>query len=86
MRTPLRGLFRPAQTERPAWWPLARVIQEHIKKPLADDILFGRLVRGGHVKIILKDSKIDFEIESTPEKPAKGSAATETEAEPALVE
>jgi len=66
--------------------PLGRVIQEHIKKPLADDILFGRLVRGGHVKIILKDSKIDFEIESTPEKPAKGSAATETEAEPALVE
>jgi ATP-dependent Clp protease ATP-binding subunit ClpA len=31
--------------------PLARVIQEHIKKPLADDILFGRLVRGGHVKV-----------------------------------
>jgi ATP-dependent Clp protease ATP-binding subunit ClpA len=66
--------------------PLGRVIQEHIKKPLADDILFGRLVRGGHVKIILKDSKIDFEIESTPEKPAKGSAAIEDEAEPALVE
>ncbi|WP_419255105.1 ATP-dependent Clp protease ATP-binding subunit ClpA [Caulobacter sp. ErkDOM-YI] len=66
--------------------PLGRVIQEHIKKPLADDILFGRLVRGGHVKIILKDSKIDFEIESTPEKPGKGSAATESEAEPALVE
>jgi len=66
--------------------PLGRVIQEHIKKPLADDILFGRLVRGGHVKIILKDSKIDFEIESTPEKPAKGSAAPETEGEPALVE
>ncbi len=66
--------------------PLGRVIQEHIKKPLADDILFGRLVRGGHVKIILKDSKIDFEIESTPEKPGKGSAATESEAEPALAE
>ncbi|ALL13720.1 ATP-dependent Clp protease ATP-binding subunit ClpA [Caulobacter henricii] len=66
--------------------PLGRVIQEHIKKPLADDILFGRLVRGGHVKIVLKDSKIDFEIESTPEKPGKGSTATETEAEPALVE
>jgi len=44
--------------------PLARVIQEHIKKPLADDILFGRLVRGGHVKVVLKDSKIDFEIDS----------------------
>jgi len=66
--------------------PLGRVIQEHIKKPLADDILFGRLVRGGHVKIILKDSKIDFEIESTPEKPGKAPSAGQDEAEPALVE
>src|SRR4051812_31628120 len=64
--------------------PLARVIQEHIKKPLADDILFGRLVRGGHVKVVLKDSKIDFEIESNPEKP--GKAPKEDEAEPALAE
>jgi len=66
--------------------PLGRVIQEHIKKPLADDILFGRLVRGGHVKIILKDSKIDFEIESTPEKPGKATSADPSEAEPALAE
>ncbi|USQ94268.1 ATP-dependent Clp protease ATP-binding subunit ClpA [Caulobacter sp. RL271] len=44
--------------------PLARVIQEHIKKPLADDILFGRLVRGGHVKVVLENGKIEFEIES----------------------
>jgi ATP-dependent Clp protease ATP-binding subunit ClpA len=64
--------------------PLGRVIQEHIKKPLADDILFGRLVRGGHVKVVLKDSKIDFEIESNPEKP--GKAPKEDEAEPALAE
>jgi ATP-dependent Clp protease ATP-binding subunit ClpA len=42
--------------------PLARTIQEHIKKPLADDILFGRLTRGGHVKVQLKDGKIDFDI------------------------
>ncbi|WP_269716946.1 ATP-dependent Clp protease ATP-binding subunit ClpA [Caulobacter sp. NIBR2454] len=46
--------------------PLARVIQEHIKKPLADDILFGRLAKGGHVKVILKDAKIAFEIEDGP--------------------
>ncbi len=65
--------------------PLARVIQEHIKKPLADDILFGRLTRGGHVKVVLKDSKIDFEIESTPEKPGK-APKSEDEAEPALAE
>jgi ATP-dependent Clp protease ATP-binding subunit ClpA len=65
--------------------PLARVIQEHIKKPLADDILFGRLTRGGHVRVMLKDSKIDFEIESAPEKPGK-APKSEDEAEPALAE
>ncbi|MCH8863251.1 MAG: ATP-dependent Clp protease ATP-binding subunit ClpA [Proteobacteria bacterium] len=35
--------------------PLARLIQEKIKKPLADDILFGKLVRGGEVVVRLKD-------------------------------
>nr|WP_315024483.1 ATP-dependent Clp protease ATP-binding subunit ClpA [Brevundimonas diminuta] len=54
--------------------PLARVIQEHIKKPLADDILFGRLTRGGHVKVELKDGKIAFDI-----IPAKGAAVKEEE-------
>jgi len=44
--------------------PLARVIQENIKKPLADEILFGKLVRGGHVRVVLKDGKIGFEIET----------------------
>ena len=63
--------------------PLARVIQENIKKPLADDILFGRLVRGGHVRVVLKDGKIAFEIESA--KAGDGPAAT-GEAEPALAE
>src|SRR6267154_2634186 len=38
--------------------PLARVIQEHIKKPLADEILFGKLVKGGRVKVVLRDGKL----------------------------
>ncbi len=42
--------------------PLARVIQEHIKKALAEELLFGRLVKGGAVKVTLKDGKLDFEI------------------------
>jgi len=42
--------------------PLARVIQEHIKKALAEELLFGKLVRGGAVKVTLKDGKLDFEI------------------------
>jgi ATP-dependent Clp protease ATP-binding subunit ClpA len=58
--------------------PLARTIQEHIKKPLADDILFGRLTRGGHVKVELKDGKIAFDI-----TPATGSAAKMREDEAA---
>jgi ATP-dependent Clp protease ATP-binding subunit ClpA len=31
--------------------PMARVIQEHIKKPLADEVLFGHLKHGGHVRV-----------------------------------
>ena len=53
--------------------PLARVIQEHIKKPLADDILFGRLTRGGHVKVELKDGKIVFDV--TPSSAAQVKAS-----------
>ncbi|MGH6789814.1 MAG: ATP-dependent Clp protease ATP-binding subunit ClpA, partial [Pseudolabrys sp.] len=33
--------------------PMARVIQEHIKKPLADEVLFGHLKGGGHVRVIV---------------------------------
>lgn len=43
--------------------PLGRVIQEHIKKPLAEELLFGRLSKGGVVKVSVKDGKIDLEIE-----------------------
>ena len=32
--------------------PMARVIQEHIKKPLADEVLFGKLKNGGHVRVV----------------------------------
>jgi ATP-dependent Clp protease ATP-binding subunit ClpA len=42
--------------------PLGRVIQEHIKKPLAEELLFGKLVKGGAVKVTLKDNKMEFEI------------------------
>jgi ATP-dependent Clp protease ATP-binding subunit ClpA len=49
--------------------PLGRVIQEHIKKPLADEILFGRLTRGGHVKVVLRDGKLAFDIEGDKREP-----------------
>ena len=41
--------------------PLARVIQEYIKKPLAEELLFGRLVKGGSVRVTMKDGKLSFE-------------------------
>ncbi len=40
--------------------PLARVIQEYIKKPLAEEVLFGRLSKGGTVRILMKDGALDF--------------------------
>ncbi len=63
--------------------PLARVIQEHIKKPLADEILFGRLVKGGHVKVVLRDGKLAFDIEGDERE--KGAPVIESpEQEPEL--
>ena len=48
--------------------PLGRVIQEHIKKPLAEELLFGRLAKGGTVKVGVKDGMLDLTYEE-PQKP-----------------
>ena len=47
--------------------PLARVIQEHIKKPLAEELLFGKLTKGGTVRVGVKDGALDL----TYEQPQK---------------
>ena len=52
--------------------PLGRVIQEHIKKPLAEELLFGKLSKGGNVKVGVKDGKIDLRFEE-PGNPRLGS-------------
>ncbi len=45
--------------------PMSRLIQEKIKKPMAEELLFGSLAEGGNVKVILTESgEIDFEYES----------------------
>ena len=44
--------------------PMARLIQEKIKKPLANDLLFGKLAHGGHVRIYLKNKTLAFAISS----------------------
>jgi ATP-dependent Clp protease ATP-binding subunit ClpA len=53
--------------------PLGRVIQDTIKKPLADEILFGKLARGGTVRVMLKTDRsgLEFEIIEAPHLPAK---------------
>ncbi|MBN43876.1 MAG: ATP-dependent Clp protease ATP-binding subunit ClpA [Alphaproteobacteria bacterium] len=47
--------------------PLARVIQENLKKPLAEELLFGELSRGGAVKVGVKDDMLTFDL--TKDKP-----------------
>jgi len=47
--------------------PMARVIQENIKKPLAEEILFGKLSEGGIVRISVEDGQLAFTIESMHE-------------------
>lgn len=43
--------------------PMARIIQERIKKPLAEELLFGKLENGGHVKVHELDNKLHFVFE-----------------------
>lgn len=43
--------------------PLARVIQENIKKPLAEELLFGKLIKGGLVKVDAKNGKLVLNVE-----------------------
>jgi ATP-dependent Clp protease ATP-binding subunit ClpA len=52
--------------------PLGRVIQEEIKKPLAEELLFGKLAKGGVVKVSVKDGKLVLETEG-PENPRLSS-------------
>ncbi|MCW2247369.1 ATP-dependent Clp protease ATP-binding subunit ClpA [Azospirillum fermentarium] len=46
--------------------PLGRVIQEHLKKPLAEELLFGRLSKGGMVRVDLDGDKLSFTYPDAP--------------------
>ncbi len=48
--------------------PLARLIQDRLKKELSDELLFGKLVRGGHVKVDVRDDQVSIEIADTVDK------------------
>ncbi|HLG88293.1 MAG TPA: ATP-dependent Clp protease ATP-binding subunit ClpA [Alphaproteobacteria bacterium] len=68
-------LGRKGYDERMGARPLARTIQENVKKPLAEELLFGKLAKGGLVRIGVRDDKIAFDYpetkptEKAPEKP-----------------
>ncbi len=69
--------------------PLGRVIQEFIKKPLAEELLFGKLVHGGSVKVSLKDDALEFEyVEAPAKEPSTAADGDEggTEREPETAE
>ncbi|MBW0145488.1 ATP-dependent Clp protease ATP-binding subunit ClpA [Sphingomicrobium clamense] len=51
--------------------PMARLVQEKIKQPLAEELLFGKLVDGGEVNVHIKDGAPAFEIVPTPPKPKR---------------
>ncbi|MBN9243350.1 MAG: ATP-dependent Clp protease ATP-binding subunit ClpA [Mesorhizobium sp.] len=68
--------------ERMGARPLGRVIQEHIKKPLADEVLFGKLKKGGTVRISVEKKetgetglKLESLADETPVKPKKEEPA-----------
>ncbi len=63
--------------------PMGRLIQEKIKQPLAEELLFGKLVHGGEVTVKLKEGALSFAIEpAAPKKPGKkkGGKAAPVEA------
>jgi len=53
--------------------PLARVIQEHIKKPLAEELLFGKLTKGGVVRVLLRNAAVVLEVEEPAQRRIAGS-------------
>ncbi|MCP4701085.1 MAG: ATP-dependent Clp protease ATP-binding subunit ClpA [Gammaproteobacteria bacterium] len=51
--------------------PMARLIQEKIKKPLAEELLFGRLEKGGHVRVKEKDGELQFSFDAAKKEGEK---------------
>lgn len=52
--------------------PLARVIQEHIKKPLAEELLFGKLAKGGLVRVRARDGTLDLDVQGPENRQITG--------------
>jgi len=75
--------FDPAMGAR----PMQRLIQDTIRRALADELLFGRLADGGHVEVRLdQDGKVQLVFSDKPEKPSKSNHASPSHPEPELVD
>jgi len=51
--------------------PMARLLQEKVKQPLAEELLFGKLAHGGEVHVSVKDDALAFELTPAAPRPAK---------------
>jgi ATP-dependent Clp protease ATP-binding subunit ClpA len=51
--------------------PMARLIQEKVKQPLAEELLFGKLAQGGEVHVSIKEGGLSFEMSPAPPKAVK---------------
>ena len=60
--------------------PMGRLIQEKIKQPLAEELLFGKLVHGGEVAVRMKDGQPVFEVTPAPPKASKPKAPKKSKA------
>jgi len=60
--------------------PMARIIQEHIKRPLAEELLFGKLVNGGQVEVSVSDDgqKLEIVTHAATDSPPLLSPASQT--------
>ena len=70
--------YEPAYGAR----PLGRTIQEYIKKPLAEELLFGKLTKGGLVRIEIVDNKPSFELVAGGKPPSQGGGGGHRPDEP----
>ncbi|WP_133366349.1 ATP-dependent Clp protease ATP-binding subunit ClpA [Qipengyuania sediminis] len=59
--------------------PMSRLIQEKIKQPLAEELLFGKLADGGEVQVTIRDGKPAFELTPAPPKPGRKRGKREAE-------
>jgi ATP-dependent Clp protease ATP-binding subunit ClpA len=68
--------------------PLGRLIQDNVKKPLAEELLFGRLAKGGVVTVTVKDDALSFEFAEriVPDRPEGPEGPDASEEEPAFAE